>query len=148
MNTESSTPFQNTEISTAQKNMWLLNALDKNNTSYVITLAFDLLGSLNPLALEKSIQALLDRHPILKSYYPSRQGVPIKVMEQNLKVDLDRIDISDGQFSEHELLNYVNQLSNSVFDISKPPLIRFSLLKLSPQRHVFIVSMHHIISDG
>lgn len=44
---QSASRLQALELSTAQKNMWLLNALDKENTSYVITLAYELEGPLN-----------------------------------------------------------------------------------------------------
>ncbi len=58
---ESSLIPQAMELSTAQKNMWLLNALDKENTSYVITLAYDLKGQLNLGALEQSMRAVSKR---------------------------------------------------------------------------------------
>ena len=34
------------------------------------------------------------------------------------------------------------------FDLSSGPLLRASLLRLSDDEHVFLVVMHHIISDG
>ncbi len=140
--------LQALELSTAQKNMWLLNALDKENTSYVITLAYELDGLLNLRALEQSIQNVSDRHPILKSYYPSVDGVPVQKIDAELKIKLQHIDQSFAYCSDKEILDYVNQLANRVFDISQPCLIRFCLIKCPEQKHILIFSMHHIISDG
>ncbi|KTD50482.1 non-ribosomal peptide synthetase/polyketide synthetase [Legionella quinlivanii] len=140
--------LQTLELSTAQRNMWLLNALDKENTSYVITLAYELEGPLNLRALEQSIEVVCERHPLLKSYYPSEEGVPVKKQDSALQIKLEQMDQSSFGFSDNEILDYVNQLANRVFDISKPPLIRFCLIKCSEQKHVLIFSMHHIISDG
>lgn len=145
---QSASKLQSLELSTAQKNMWLLNALDKENTSYVITLAYELEGPLNLRALEQSIQVVSKKHPILKSYYPSVDGVPVKKIDTELKINLEQIDQSSVRFSDKEIIDYVNQLANRVFDISKPYLIRFCLVKCSEQKHILIFSMHHIISDG
>lgn len=136
------------ELSTAQKNMWLLNALDKDNTSYVITLAYELIGPLNLRALEQSIQAVAERHPILKSYYPSEDGLPVRKTDTEHKIKLEQIDQSSVVFSDKEAMDYVNQLANRIFDISTPCLVRFCLIKCFDQKHILIFSMHHIISDG
>ena len=34
------------------------------------------------------------------------------------------------------------------FDLSRGPLLRVSLIRLSAEEHVVLVTMHHIISDG
>src|SRR5205085_5996557 len=34
------------------------------------------------------------------------------------------------------------------FDLAQGPLVRTELLRLAPNDHVFLVTMHHIISDG
>ncbi len=34
------------------------------------------------------------------------------------------------------------------FDLAKPPLMRAGLIEIEPARHVLVVDMHHIISDG
>jgi NRPS condensation-like uncharacterized protein len=145
---QSASRMQALELSTAQKNMWLLNALDKQNTSYIITLAYELEGPLNLRALEQSIQVVSEKHPILKTYYPLVNGAPVTKIEAGLRIKLEQIDQSSISFSDNEIIDYVNQLANHVFDITKPYLIRFCLIKRSEQKHILIFSMHHIISDG
>jgi len=34
------------------------------------------------------------------------------------------------------------------FDLSRGPVLRFKLLKLGEQEHIFLRTMHHIVSDG
>jgi len=135
-------------LSVAQQSMWFLDAIDKENTSYVITLAYDLHGMLHINALKQSIQSILNRHPILKSYYPTVNGIPVKKVIDDLTVPLNIIDNSTNYFSNEALYRYVNSLANQVFDLHHPPLIRFNLIRLSNKRHVLVISIHHIISDG
>ncbi len=142
------TNTRETEMSVAQQSMWFLDAINKKNTSYVITLAYDLHGTLNINALKQSIQSLLNRHPLLKSYYPEVNGLPVKKLIDELIVELNIIDKSTNHLSNQALYNYVNSLANKVFDLNQPPLIHFNLIALSHERHVFVISMHHIIADG
>ncbi|MHC5721318.1 MAG: condensation domain-containing protein, partial [Nostoc sp.] len=34
------------------------------------------------------------------------------------------------------------------FDLAQGPLVRATLLRLSKEEHVFLLTMHHIVSDG
>src|SRR5258708_33733641 len=34
------------------------------------------------------------------------------------------------------------------FDLSRGPLLRKVLIRLAPEEHVLLVTMHHIVSDG
>ena len=40
------------------------------------------------------------------------------------------------------------KLTNYTFDLSKGPLVKFDLIKLSDDEHYFVLTIHHIISDG
>ena len=38
--------------------------------------------------------------------------------------------------------------AKSPFDLAQGPLLRFALIRLGPQHHILLVTMHHIVSDG
>jgi amino acid adenylation domain-containing protein len=51
-----------------------------------------------------------------------------------------------GKETEAEKLAY--QESQTPFDLTQSPLLRVKLLKLQPEKHILLINMHHIISDG
>ena len=59
------------------------------------------------------------------------------------------IDLSDRASSgDEEARRYAAELARRPFDLSKGPLIRAALLRLGEEEHHFLLSMHHIVSDG
>jgi NRPS condensation-like uncharacterized protein len=42
----------------------------------------------------------------------------------------------------------VNREAATIFDLARGPLLKASLLRLEDSQHLFVLTMHHIISDG
>ncbi|MDQ1354923.1 MAG: hypothetical protein QG657_5232, partial [Acidobacteriota bacterium] len=59
----------------------------------------------------------------------------------------DYTDYTDGRgappWSPDIIRNFIRP-----FDLSKSPLLRVGLVRLAEEKHLFLVDMHHIISDG
>jgi amino acid adenylation domain-containing protein/non-ribosomal peptide synthase protein (TIGR01720 family) len=66
------------------------------------------------------------------------------------KIRMNRSDLSSVASSEREseLLRLVDEESQRPFNLTSGPLLRISLLCLNEREHVFVVVVHHIVSDG
>ncbi|MBR8833343.1 MAG: amino acid adenylation domain-containing protein [Stigonema ocellatum SAG 48.90 = DSM 106950] len=140
-------------LSFAQSRLWFLAQLEGTGTSatYNMSTALQLDGKLNMEALRASFGYLLQRHAILRTYFPALDG-EAQVVVQNPE-DIDVLVITDLQeLDPHTQAQTVQRLSDThaqePFNLNTGPLFKAQLLQLSEQKNVLLLNMHHIISDG
>ncbi|ODG96163.1 non-ribosomal peptide synthetase [Nostoc sp. KVJ20] len=140
-------------LSFAQSRLWFLAQLEDTGTSatYNMSTALELEGKLNIEALRASFDYLLDRHAILRTYFPALEG-EAQVAVQNLD-DIEVLAITDLQsLNPQTQAETVQRLSDNhaqePFDLNTGPLFKAKLLQLGEQKNVLLINMHHIISDG
>ncbi len=137
-------------LSFAQQRLWFLEQLDPGNPTYNIPAAVHLQGNLNVAALEESINEIIKRHEILRTSFVTIDGQPIQVIASELKLTLPVIDLQEltKTASEQVVQELITKAAQQPFDLTQIPLLRVSLLHLSPSENVVLFTMHHIISDG
>ncbi|MBT6225659.1 MAG: amino acid adenylation domain-containing protein, partial [Candidatus Scalindua sp.] len=137
-------------LSFAQERLWFLDKLIPDSPFYTIPLAIRINGSLKIDVLEKCFNEIIRRHEALRTTFPTINGIavqaiaPVKHMPLTIK-DLNHLS-DDMQTKEVE--RAVFKEFSLAFDLAEDPLIRFSLMKLKPSKHVLLLTMHHIVSDG
>ncbi|QWA10334.1 amino acid adenylation domain-containing protein [Sodalis ligni] len=149
-------------LSFAQQRLWFLAQLDSGiSEAYHIPLALRLRGQLNVTALQQALNTLWGRHEVLRSVFVDIKGEPkVHLLALGQGLPLRRIHLPDRQYqgwdSLAELARLCDEEARAPFDLAKGPLIRACLVQLgSPQsltssvdEHVFLLTQHHIISDG
>ena len=137
-------------LSFAQERMWFLNQLDPESTAYLIPQAFRLRGELNHSALELSLNALVARHPSLRTTFPIVDGTPTQVIASSITLPLLLLDRPPTTKDRQELAirEQIHIEASTTFDLATGPLIRASLLPIGSDDHFFLLTLHHIISDG
>ncbi|MEH2307104.1 amino acid adenylation domain-containing protein [Nostoc sp.] len=140
-------------LSYSQSRLWFLDQLEGIGTSatYNMSTALQLDGKLNIEALRASFDYLLDRHAILRTYFPALEG-EAQVVVQNSE-DIEVLTIADLQsLDPQSQAETVQRLADThaqePFDLNTGPLFKAQLLQLSEQKNVLMINMHHIISDG
>ncbi|MER9052363.1 condensation domain-containing protein, partial [Mesorhizobium sp. M0923] len=136
-------------LSFAQQRLWFLAQLDEGSTNYHIPLALRLRGVLDRVAWQRSLDRLFARHEALHSVFVASEGKPLvavlppdaglPVLEHNLKGRPD---------AEAALLDLCHEEALTPFDLARGPLIRGRLIRISDEEHVFLLTQHHIVSDG
>ncbi|NTW04401.1 MAG: hypothetical protein HGA19_24585, partial [Oscillochloris sp.] len=117
-----------------------------------IPLAVRLEGALDVAALERTLVAIIERHEVLRTTFATLDGQLVQVITPAGTVPFslplsDLTHLPDVQ-REAELLRRADEESRQPFNLSRGPLFRANLLRLGPQEHVVLLTMHHIISDG
>jgi len=137
-------------LSYAQERMWILDKLEPANPAYNRPLNIRLTGSLNVVALEKSINELVRRHEIFRTSFSIIDGQPIQVIAPSLTVNLPIVKLSDLPINEREKESdlMATEAAQHKFDLSQLPLITAKLLHLSETENILLLTMHHIIFDG
>lgn len=136
--------------SLAQERLWFLYQMQAN-ASYNMAKAIKIRGPLRLDVLQKAFQALLERHESLRTRFASNaQGLPIQCIEQDLRLDMPVLDLSDLDPAQQaqEALTLALQEANTPFDLTQAPLIRVKVLRLADSAHIVLFTLHHIIADG
>jgi amino acid adenylation domain-containing protein len=138
------------QLSFAQERLWFLDQLNPGSAVYNVPLAVRLSGPINAQALEQSINEIVRRHETLRTTFATVDGRPVPFIGSQLQVDLRIHDLTSLPQDEREararLLLHAE--STSPFDLTTGPLIRATLVNLDAEQHIFLVVMHHIVSDG
>jgi len=137
-------------LSFAQARLWFLEQLEPGSSAYNIPAAVRLTGSLDVVALEQSLQEIVQRHEALRTTFAMVSGEPIQVISPVLALTLPLVDLHslpEAQ-QEAEVERLATESAQQPFDLAMGPLLRATLLNLGEAEHVLLLTMHHIVSDG
>jgi amino acid adenylation domain-containing protein len=132
------------KLSFAQERMWFLQQLMPGSGAYNVPLVFRLRGALDHGLVARSLSALVARHDILRTSYPSREGRPIAVTSEATEQEL----LSVSCASDEQLDRAVRDLVEAPFDLAAGPPIRHGVFARGPVDHVLAICTHHIACDG
>ncbi|MGB3404756.1 MAG: amino acid adenylation domain-containing protein [Microcoleaceae cyanobacterium] len=143
---------RNSEIplSLGQQRLWFLNQLEPESTAYNSFSVRRIQGNLNIEALQQSLNEIIRRHEVLRTHFKTVDGQAIQVISSALTRTLPVIDLQTLPENEQSkaLQQFVTEAEQKPFDIANEALIRVTLLRLNPQEHIFLLGMHHIVTDG
>ncbi len=141
---------QTLPLSFAQQRLWFLDQLQPNNPLYNIPRTLRMRGPLDAACLERSINEIVRRHEALRTTFTSKQGEPAQVVAPSLVLPLSQRDLTALPQAEREAqaLELAREEARLPFNLAHGPLLRATLLQLSPDDHVLLLTMHHITSDA
>lgn len=130
-------------VSSAQKRMYILNQLDPSSLKYNMYSAMEIDGELDINKFERAFKKLIERHESLRTKFELKHGEPVQIVLKELDWGIEYIHQEDKKGINDIVKGFIN-----VFKLNKPPLFRVGLIKISELKHILIIDMHHIISDG
>ncbi|WP_033442424.1 non-ribosomal peptide synthase/polyketide synthase [Saccharothrix sp. NRRL B-16314] len=122
--------------SPAQRRLWFLDQFEPGSTEYVTPTAMRLHGPLDLVALGRALNGLVARHESLRTTFDD--GVQI------VHEPYDVVLAVEHEPWEEVLLEEVS----TPFDLRRGPLFRTRLVRVAPEEHVLVLTLHHIITDG
>ncbi|MDW3192240.1 MAG: amino acid adenylation domain-containing protein [Cytophagales bacterium] len=133
----------------------LFHALSEPDTSYYFEqVSYRLEGQVDQSAVEQSLLRLASRYDILRTVFVSGgHDRPLQVVQEDGVIgytyeDL-REEVSTSRQELEEILQGYREADRSRgFDLSKGPLMRVSIYRLSEAVYEFVWSHHHILMDG
>jgi nonribosomal peptide synthetase DhbF len=134
-------------LSSAQSRLWFLYQLDGASATYNIPFAIRLTGQPDVGALESALNDVVERHAVLRTVYPSREGrgVQLVLSPAEAPLVLERIWVGSDEVAVRAA---VRDCARVAIDLALQIPIRSWLLQLDESRHVLVVVIHHIASDG
>ncbi|MCW5978614.1 MAG: amino acid adenylation domain-containing protein [Bryobacteraceae bacterium] len=132
--------YQAPVLSFAQERLWFFHQLEPASPVYNVAAALRLKGALNRPALERALNAVVDRHRVLRTLIENRDGVPVPVETDR---PLVLADLPPGP----DLKRILREEGRRAYDLSRDLPVRAGLARLADDEHVLLVGMHHIVSD-
>ncbi|MBL0880403.1 non-ribosomal peptide synthetase [Serratia ureilytica] len=132
-------------LSFAQQRLWFLTQLEGMSETYHIPLALRLRGRLDRQALQQGLDALYARHESLRSRFITREDRPqVQILPAN------GLPLAFHDLRRHpaQAETLCRQAATQSFDLTQGPLVRAALLRLADEEHLFLLTCHHIVSDG
>lgn len=135
----------------SQERMLFFSLFYKNSTAYFDQIIIDFEGTVDTMALEKSLNMVIEKHEVLRSvFFYKKAKQPIQVILKERTAKLEYIDI--GNYGQEEQRIFIDELKASDrkknFNLSKDLLLRLRVLKVGKGSYKLLWSHHHIILDG
>ncbi|HVW22316.1 MAG TPA: amino acid adenylation domain-containing protein [Opitutaceae bacterium] len=138
-------------LSSAQGRLWFLIELDpQSSPAYHIIVVVRIRGPLRPEVLEGALNALIARHEVLRTGFGAENGRPAQRIAPQAAAPFQVVagPAPDSPAGRAAVRERIRAESLRPFDLAAPPLLRGSLLRASAEDAVFILTLHHLISDG
>ncbi|WP_122580233.1 non-ribosomal peptide synthetase, partial [Pseudomonas viridiflava] len=133
-------------LSFAQQRLWFLAQMDGGNEAYNIPMALSLEGALDVTALTRALARIVERHETLRSRFVA-SGDSAQVLFVPTPADA-RLLVEDIRHAPLSLDACLRAEAVAPFDLAHGPLIRAHLLQVADERHVLLLTVHHIVADG
>jgi non-ribosomal peptide synthetase component F/acyl carrier protein len=137
-------------LSIMQERLWFLEQLHPGRVVYNTPSAHRLRGALDLPAFERAFAEMVRHQPSLRTSILVENGAAHQLIHETVPLQLAPEDLSalPDATREIELMERLNALTNETFDLTKAPLFRARLFKLSADEHVLLFVPHHMIWDG
>ncbi|HEY6927654.1 MAG TPA: amino acid adenylation domain-containing protein, partial [Steroidobacteraceae bacterium] len=131
-------------VSFGQQRLWFLAQLEGPSAAYNVSSAFCFTGPLDVERLRLAISAIVHRHEILRTSFPTVGGSPVQSIAPPAPVSLEVIAAP----TQTRALELAAERSAAPFDLATGPLFRIALYRIDASHHVLWVVLHHIICDA
>jgi len=137
-------------LSFPQQRQLFLELLEPGTAVNNLSIFLSIKGKLDLVALEQSANKIIGRHDALRTRFSFGHGLPKPEVLASIRVTIPIIDlhVSDVNVQVTEARRLAEKEVLKPFDLSKAPLIRIKLYKLSNEKNLLLLTVHHTIADG
>ena len=137
-------------LSFAQERLWFLHQLAPTSAFYNIPSALHIYGPLQLAVLERSLNTVVQRHEVLRTTFPTIGGLPTQIIAAEQPIAIRQIALGDRPTAQRlgQALQIITEQASVPFDLAGGPLICAVIVQVAEQEYVFLVNMHHSVTDG
>ncbi len=129
-----------------QRRLFYLDQLEPGLAVYNVPVAFYLRGRVDAVALRTALSQIVQRHAVLRTTLALAPSGVVQRVAKEADVELEIVDVpSSARDAVGDLLK---ERACRPFDLTKGPLFRPTLLRVSAEENVLLVASHHVVTDG
>ncbi len=133
-------------LSFSQRSLWFMHQQAPGSAAYHVAFAARVVSRADPSALRHALQALVDRHAVLRTVYEFDGTAPVQRIRGDVAVDFaihEVPGVEDAALRRAVQVEYARP-----FDLERGPVFRAALFRRGPEDHVLLLTVHHIAADG
>ncbi|UCH92781.1 MAG: amino acid adenylation domain-containing protein [Candidatus Aminicenantes bacterium] len=140
-------------LSSAQKRLYFLQQMDLKSTAYNMPSALPLKKDIEIDKLGAILRKLILRHESLRTSFERMNETPVQRIHPpgEIRFEIEYYELSappSQQESYSQLASNIIKNFVRAFDLSRAPLIRSGIIQLADNQYIWLVDIHHIVSDG
>ncbi|MFB2973201.1 amino acid adenylation domain-containing protein [Aerosakkonema sp. BLCC-F183] len=138
-------------LSPMQQGMLFHSLYAPTSGMYVEQLTLQLNGNLDVVAFKQAWQEVLNRHSVLRTAFVwENLEKPLQVVGRQVSLPWQQLDWRELSTIEqqHQLEALLETEQKRGFELSKAPLMNFTLIQLAENSYQFIWNHHHLLLDG
>ncbi|TQS25872.1 condensation domain-containing protein [Microbispora sp. KK1-11] len=136
-------------LTPAQEGILFHAAADTRRDGYVGQFAVELTGALDVARAEAAWQEVAAATPSLRSSFDwRRREQPVQRVSRQAGIPVTTHDWSGLGMPAGEAAERLLAAERAPFDLERPPLLRVAFARLGQDRHLCVVTHHHLILDG
>jgi amino acid adenylation domain-containing protein len=134
----------------AQERMWFLTQFTPGNPMYNVPVAVLVSAAVDVDVLERALSEVVRRHEGLRTSFHMVDGELRQRVNPPFHMRVEVIDVRDrvGADFGRDVDRLVADEGSRSFDLSKLPLFRVTLLRVSEGDYALVITMQHIVIDG
>ncbi|PQP84731.1 non-ribosomal peptide synthetase [Paenibacillus sp. PCH8] len=129
-------------LSSVQKRLYIQQQMKGAELSYNMSGMTILVGRLERNPFEAALKGLIARHEVLRTGFEMVDGEPVQRIYRDLEFAVEYTKATESE-TKSIADGFVR-----VFDLERPPLLRVGLVECEAERHVLMLDIHHIVTDG
>ncbi len=116
---------------------------------YRVPRALRITGPLDVEGLRAALDALVERHHVLRTTFGERGGEPVQIVGPVRSLALRVVSLESTPHLERdpELMRVLRAAIDEPFDLARDPMLRATLVRLHDDEHVLLLVAHHIAWD-
>ncbi len=136
-------------LSFDQERLWQLHQDDPGLVAWNVDAGSRVTGALDLPRFLAAARRLAERHAAWRTVFPLVAGRPVQRVLASLPPSASLIDLgalpAARRAAEGERVLYHH--TRQPFDLERGPLLRLALVRLAPAEHLFLVTIHHLVTD-
>ncbi|XWN30016.1 MAG: amino acid adenylation domain-containing protein [Devosia sp.] len=132
-------------LSHSQERLWFLEKLEGYGGAFTNTFDLALSGHVDEARLREVIGVLYARHEVLRLRIGEQSGVPVVRFRDPSEVPLTTVDVVD--MATERQATVLEKAKDHRLDL-KHGVFRAQLVRIAPNAHRLLISIHHVAHDG
>jgi amino acid adenylation domain-containing protein len=137
--------YREMPLSSGQKALWFLHQSAPASAAYHIAYCCWIHSALDVERMRGALQAVLDRHPALRTTFHAGAQGPVQRVVRHQPVAFQVVPAADA---EETVLQSARAAYEIPFDLELGPLFRATFFQRRDDSGLFLLTVHHLVFDG
>lgn len=136
------------EVSGVQWRIWTAHNMIEQSTAYNMPSAHIITGAFNNDVFYKAFELLIEKFEVLRTHFVIKNDELRQVITGNKAFRCNEEDLSAEELTEEEIAVICSEHASEHIALDSWPLYRAKLIKVSNDKWLFLLNIHHILIDG